>query len=211
MGLVSAVLGLLQTFSVRLLTQGRRRRICLVLLTLAVFPSGLLLPHLALRADWFMGQGAKSQALRVRKVQVPVQEDLARGYWGGLRLPASWPCLENTAHPCFLRARAAWTWPGHWLVKMTLNCHLLAFVLCGSKCWDGGEKWSCPGTQLLGEDHQVGPRALSNLQPDLGCWGAVLGAKPPRGVQELMITACSPWTLPHQAPSLASCYLELCL
>lgn len=42
------MLRLLQTFSVRLLTQGRRR-VCLVSITLAAFPSVLLLPHLALR------------------------------------------------------------------------------------------------------------------------------------------------------------------
>lgn len=85
------MLRLLQTFSVRFLIQGRRR-VCLVLIPLAVFPSVLLLPHLALRTIDSWGKILKIRCWKSGKSKLLCRRPCKRI----LRYPLRWFEAANT-------------------------------------------------------------------------------------------------------------------
>lgn len=159
-----------------------------------------------------MGQDSKNQVLKVRKIQVPVQKTLQEDTetFEAANILAGFGEYSSSLRP-WGQDSVDMTWPLACKGGLKLPPSCLCPVWVKVQGW--GEKWSCPRTWLLEEEHQVGPGALSYLQPGLGYWEVVLGAKPSRGggVQELMTTAYSPWIPPHQEPHLASCCLELCL
>lgn len=156
------MLRLLQTFSVRLLTQGRRR-VCLVSIMLAVFPSAFLLPQSALRLIDSWGNILKIRHWKSGKSKFLCRRPCKRilRWFEAANILARFGEYSSSPHP-WGQGSMDMTWPLACNDGLNLPPSWLCPVQVKVLGW--GEKWSCPRAVLLEKDHQVGPRALSYLQ-----------------------------------------------